>query len=143
MHNTSERAYHEAEPDLEAAAARQRSEEDSDVRRLAEDEILALMRSWLADDAPSRLWVASFHDCGERYARAQVWQVRSVLAERLRTELRALPPETRPRWARFDTEVLLAAVMIAAKALAGRGSSGTQPPPKLGGGPATERRDGP
>ena len=120
MHNPSESTHREAGHDSASAGSRGQPEEDTTVRRLTESEILALMRSWLADDAPSRSWVASIHDRGEDYARAQLWQIRAVLAERLRSEARALPPETRPRWARFDTEVLLAAVTKAAETLAKR-----------------------
>ncbi len=83
-----------------------------------EEDVLRLMRRWLAEDADSRVWMVRLHHRGKDYARAQLWQVRKELAEGLRYELRALEAQDRPKWARFETETLLRAVLHAAERLA-------------------------
>ncbi|GEM_PF-5358271 len=99
------------------------------VLEVSKEEMLRLMRLWIAEDADSRQWLASIQRRGERrgerraerYVREQLWQVRKELAERLRSELRAQPEQARPTHARFDTETLLKCVLHASRRLGTRG----------------------
>lgn len=84
-----------------------------------EQEILGLMRLWLASDPDARLWVAALRRRGEGYARRQLWQVRRVLWDRMRRDLSGSTDPDRARHLLLREEPLLAVLLRASRALEG------------------------
>ncbi len=93
-----------------------------------EEEILGLMRPWLASDPDSRLWVAAIHRRGGGYARRQLWQVRLVLWDRMRRDLSSSTDPDGARHLLLREEPLLAALLRASRALDGAGAASRSAP---------------